>query len=230
VSGLCRGAEEKARVVAMMRAEFELLAACVFLASGLLAGLDTYIALLLGWVSLWRRGLTWRDVGLRLPPRAAVHPAVGLAIGAAWAPFDIFLVEPSLASLFGAPIDLSQFAPIVGNTRNYLILLALVWTLVAVGEEMTYRGYLLNRGADVFGRTAAGWAASVLIVSIVFGVAHRYQGLAGIMTTGYVSLGLGLVYLLAGRNLLVPIAAHAAYDTVGITLVYLDRYPALRAL
>ncbi|MGH9324210.1 MAG: lysostaphin resistance A-like protein [Vicinamibacteria bacterium] len=203
----------------------ELGVAFAFLASGLLPGVDTYIVLLLGWLSLHLRRLDWGAVGLRRPSRFLRHVAVGLALGSLWAPLDIFVVEPMIARIVGQPLDLGRFEGVVGNLGNYILMLLIVWLLVAWGEELTYRGYLLNRSADVLGRGRLGWTASLLLVSGVFGLAHAYQRPSGIVTTGYVSFVLGVFYLVAGRNLWLPILAHGAYDTVGLTLIFLGKYP-----
>ncbi|GAA4855539.1 type II CAAX endopeptidase family protein [Luteimonas vadosa] len=207
----------------------ELVAAIGLLASGVLAGVDTYVVVLAGWLSLRLRRLRWADVGLRRPRRMLPVLLAALVVGSAWVMFDAHVVEPWLQSVTGTPVDLSRFSGLVGNTGNYLLMLLVVWGLVAIGEELAYRGYLLNRLVDVFGSGRMAWAAALLVTSVVFGVAHGYQGLSGILATGYVGLGLGLLYLAGGRNLWLPILVHGVYDTVGLTLIYLGAYPAMAA-
>lgn len=211
----------RARAVALLELAF----AFGLLLSGVLPGIDTYAVLALGWLSLRLRGSGWRAVGLARPPRLARHIGAGVLIGVLWALFDIFVVEPVVTALTGKPLDLSALAGIQGNARNFVLMLAIVWSLVAVGEEMTYRGYLLARCAEFFGGRRWSWTLALLLVSAVFGAAHGYQGVTGILTTGYVGLGLGILYLLAGRNLWLPMFTHASYDTVGISLIYLGLYP-----
>jgi membrane protease YdiL (CAAX protease family) len=50
-----------------------------------------------------------------------------------------------------------------------------------VGEELVWRGYILNRVADLIGRSRLGWTVSIGIVSVVFGLAHFNQGWTGII-------------------------------------------------
>src|ERR1700730_17086845 len=72
--------------------------------------------------------------------------------------------------------DLSDFASMVGNLKLFLIYLVLLSTLAALGEEVDYRGYLMNRVAGVFGETKVGWIVSLVVVSVVFGCGHIDQG------------------------------------------------------
>ena len=78
---------------------------------------------------------------------------------------------------------------------------------------MVYRGYLMNRVADLLNRTRSAWIVSLVIVDVGFGLAHAHQGLTGIVDEGLMGLLLGLIYLGTGRNLSVPIIAHGVQDS-----------------
>ncbi|MGE5693406.1 MAG: CPBP family intramembrane glutamic endopeptidase [Candidatus Zixiibacteriota bacterium] len=65
------------------------------------------------------------------------------------------------------------------------------WTLAAFGEEMVYRGYLLNRAADLGNRVPFAWAAGLFLTSIMFAFGHYYQGVTGMVDTGIFALFLG---------------------------------------
>lgn len=79
---------------------------------------------------------------------------------------------------------------------------------------------MLNRAADVGGRTKLAWAVSLLLVTGLFGYGHSYQGIAGVLDTGLHGLLFGVLYLAAGRNLWVPVIAHGVCDTVGIVMIF----------
>ena len=97
-------------------------------------------------------------------------------------------------------------------------LLPISWGSAAIGEEMLARGFLLYR---LEGMTNT--AAAVLLQAAIFGVAHFYQGLAGILTTFTVGLVLGVVYVKCGRSLLPAIIAHGVIDTIAMTALYFGR-------
>jgi len=78
-----------------------------------------------------------------------------------------------------------------------------------VAEEVVYRGF----GIAVLAAFAPWlpWWGLVLAAGAAFGLAHAYQGVAGILTTGLLGCVLAAVYLDTG-SLLVPIVVHAAID------------------
>ena len=141
---------------------------------------------------------------------------------------SIFLAKPLEARLFGRPPDLSDFLPLVGNLRLSLLALLGAWVLAALGEELVWRGLLLDRVAGLFGNTRASWALSALIVSAAFGCAHANQGISGIVQEGLSGLLLTALYLACDRKLSVPIVAHGVTDTVDILLIFAGWYPGLR--
>jgi len=102
------------------------------------------------------------------------------------------------------------------------------WTLAAFGEEMVYRGYLMNRVAGVLRSTRAAWLFSVVLVSLLFGASHLDQGITGQLENFLDGLLLGAIYLVYDRNLSVPIVAHGVTDTIDLLLIFLGLYPTLR--
>ena len=90
---------------------------------------------------------------------------------------------------------------------------------------MVYRGYLMNRVADLLNRTRGAWIVSLLGVHVGFGLAHAYQGLTGVFDEDLMGLLLGLIYLRTGRNLGVPIMAHGIQDSIDFVLIFLGKYP-----
>jgi uncharacterized protein len=181
----------------------------------------------LGWISLRLRGVGWRAVGFTLPqgwPRAL---ALGAVAGIVLEILSAFGVEPTLARLFGKTADLSDFRPLVGNAVLLLVVLAANWTLAAFGEELVYRGYLMNRVAGLAGGTPGVWVASLVAVSALFGWGHVDQGLTGQVQAAIDGLMLGLLYLATRRNLLVPIVSHGVSNSLAFVLIYFGRYPGL---
>lgn len=183
---------------------------------------------LLGWASLRLRGMRWKDVGFT-PPRSWSNAiGIGIAAGLGMELFELFISQPLLARWMGKMPDLSDFADMVGNLKLFLIYLVLVWTLGALGEEIVYRGYLMNRVAGVFRNSKLAWVMSLVTISVVFGCAHLDQGSTGMIENIWNGLLLGLLYLACGRNLAVPVIAHALGDTLDFVLIYLGKYPGMK--
>ncbi len=152
---------------------------------------------------------------------AGVFSGIGIEI------FELFVSQPLLVWLTGKPPDLSVFQPLVGNVKLLLFGLALAWTLAAVGEEMVYRGYLMNRVAGLGNGSQTAWAVSLVLVNTLFGGAHLYQGITGVIENSIDGLILGLLYLRFGRSLWVPIIAHGVTDTLDLILIFLGKYPGI---
>lgn len=187
----------------------------------------TPFLLLLGWLSLWLRGIGWRSVGLKRPARWFHALLMGIAVGVVFQLFSLYLLEPLIVKVTGQPINLSQFVQIKGNVFALVVFLLLIWTLAAFGEEMVYRGYLMNRVAELAGGSKGAWAVSLAVISVLFGVTHLYQGISGVITVIAAALAYGGLYLSSQRNLWAPIIAHGVYDTVACFLIFFDKYPGL---
>ena len=182
---------------------------------------------LLGWASLRLRGMRWKDVGFARPRSWKKAVLVGIAVGVAMEALELFITQPLLARWLGKMPDLSDFAGVAGSLKVLLIYLVLIWTLGPLGEEVDYRGYLMNRVAGVFRETKAAWIVSLVAVSVVFGCGHLDQGATGMLENVWNGLLLGALYLACGRNLAIPIIAHATTDTMDLVLMYLRKYPGM---
>jgi CAAX protease family protein len=183
--------------------------------------------LLFGWISLWVRKLRWRDVGLRRFRNWKTTIGFGVAAGLLLEGFELLVSQPILVRLLGKQPDLDDFRALTGNLKLTLLFVGLTWILAAYGEEMVYRGYLMNRVADLLNRTRRAWIISLILVHVAFALAHAYQGWTGVIDEGLMGLLLGVIYLRTGRNLAVPIIAHGIGDTIDFILIFLGKYPGM---
>jgi uncharacterized protein len=189
---------------------------------------------ILGWISLRIRGLGWRDVGLtlnlegRAPSRPINLLIIGIIAGIGMEALELFATQPLLTKLLNKGPDLPEMQELVGSWKLLILFLGLTWTLAAFGEEMVWRGYVMNRFADLFGRSRAGWIASAVLISFLFGLAHFPQGPTGVIENIIDGAILAALYFATGRNLWAPIIAHGIQDTVDVLLIYLGQYPDLR--
>lgn len=100
--------------------------------------------------------------------------------------------------------------PDIGELLLAIVLVA----VVAVSEEIIFRGYLLLR----FSHLLRGRRGAVVLSAIVFSIGHGYEGPAGVVTVGVVGLVLGLVYL-RRQSLVAPIVMHFLLDFLPIVLI-----------
>lgn len=171
-------------------------------------------------LSLWLRSLTWRDLGLRRSKAWWKIALRALLAALLIAVVANLLVQPLVERLIGKGADSSRFENVRGNLMILLAWLAVVWTIAAFGEEMIFRGYLMNRIADLVGRTRTGWISSLLGSALIFGLAHGYQGSAGIISTAEIGLFLGILYLINKQNLWINIVCHGVIDSISLVALY----------
>jgi CAAX protease family protein len=178
------------------------------------------ILFVLGVLSIAIRNRTFRYPGLAWPSSwlGTLMWAVAAAILIQLS--TDFVADPIGLYLWGPPKEIEEFNAIKGNASLALTYLGLVWTFAAVGEEVSYRAYLLNRAADALGRSTPAFVAALIATSVLFGIGHWYQGPAGVLGTGIHGFILGATYLLSGRNLWTAILAHGLIDTFNIGLLY----------
>jgi hypothetical protein len=175
---------------------------------------------LVGWISLRLRHLGWGDVGLRRPDKWLPTISLALLIGIGYQVLDTAAISPLLEKLTGQSIDLSQFSFVQGNLPALLLFFVISWTEAAFIEEMFFRGYFFNRLTDFTGRDRRGIIIALVVSSAIFGAAHAYQGVIGVLDTFLAGLVLGLLYLFARRNLWLPILTHGIIDTLGFLILY----------
>jgi uncharacterized protein len=185
----------------------------------------TPLLFLVAWASLRLRGLRWRDVGFLLPPGWPRLASLGLAVGVAMWLLEFFVTMPVLHRTLGYWPDLTTFNDLVGNATLLAIYLALNWILAACGEEMVWRGYALPRVAEFAGTGMRSWIVALVVVNVIFGLAHLYQGPSSVIQATVGGVFLGILYIATGRNLLAPIIAHGLGNSIDFTVMYLGLYP-----
>ena len=185
-------------------------------------------------VAFYRRNVI-RKLGLLLPVVLALLVVPGLRpahLGLAW-PHG-----PAMADAFGTFLYLVGFILVTGlmfrrtarrgegvpRPRRLEILVAGTgaerrWACLAsvgagVCEEVLFRGLLVMAGI------AAGWPpiVAVLASSVLFGLAHLYQGWLGLLLTPVLGLGMASLFLPTG-SLLFPIVVHTLIDLRGLVMV-----------
>lgn len=178
------------------------------------------------WVVCRRRGAGLGAVGLdrkhpwwlTLLMALGVLVAGGLIVNVGVATFA-YLVTGELP-------DTSALDPVRGNTGQFLLMLLVSWTTAGFGEELVFRGFLMTWLRRALGGRAWVWGVALVAQGVLFGVAHSYQGLSGMILVSGVGIVMGGAYLLCRRNLWVVILAHGLTDTLAMVLLYLDLLPA----
>lgn len=178
-----------------------------------------FLFVLLALVLCVRQG-SFAEIGFHRPASWPRTILLGLGIGIVAQLIFSTVIDPLLGYLTGRPIDVSAFDAIRGNVPNYLIMLAVGWVVGGLLEEMLFRGYLLGRIRRILGSGQVAVALAVILPAVAFGLTHRYQGAAGMISTGLLGALLGVVFVWYRENLWLPILVHGSANFVGITLIH----------
>ena len=159
------------------------------------------------------------DLGIRWPERPIYLLGIAFVLAAGMNAFGRTFLWPTLYDLFGER-DLRYLGPIEGNLDVALGLMPRIWFSAAVCEEIIYRGFLQQRLERLFGNSAAGNVAAVVLASAVFAANHAGQGVSGVIQTFLVSIALGFIFIISRHNLLLLILMHGVWDTFSVTIMY----------
>lgn len=176
-----------------------------------------FIALFL----LWQSGWNWAKFGFG--KKISISTILkGLLIAIITFVIIDIGIQPFVEIYFGE-IDLSSINDIRGDFASFFVLFLIMWVFAAFGEEFLFSGYYMKHLAEFMGNTDKTWLVSAIILSIYFGASHNYQGTSGMIAVGLASVIFFFIFYKNRTNLALLVFAHGFYDTIGLTLIYLNK-------
>src|SRR5437868_2156345 len=165
------------------------------------------------------RGETLADIGLKRPASWMRTFMIGIGLAV------IVFIAIYLSEKAGFRRDLSKFRDVQGNLE--LTVLGVVYAFIGAGfyEEFTFRGFLMQGLAMLFGGSRGAWIGACILQGALFGLAHAYQNPLGIAITGTFGILMGLLVLASGRNLWAVIIGHGLFDACRFVLFYFQGPP-----
>lgn len=157
-------------------------------------------------------GVTWAQVGVTWPSRSWVAAALAVATLAGLVAGTYALRGAVAGGATGEEADAPgprSVIAMVPRTRGERIAFAAVSVTAGICEEVLFRGFLLAVLTALF-PWGPDWAL-VVAGAVLFGLAHFYQGISGVLGTSVLGGVLGATYALTG-SLLIPVLLHAAID------------------
>jgi len=197
----------------------------VFFLKNVYLFLGMVLSLLLAWAMIRLQNKTWQDVGLRKPEHFGRLLLITLIATAILLPLSHVIID-AVKNLTGTVPNLEAFAVLRGNIAALAGGLVIAWIFGAFIEELLFRGFLLNTLYKVLAKEGSlqwfTWSVAIFITSVFVGIGHSYQGIVGMVGTGFIAVGFSIIYLLNRRNLWSCILAHGLYDTVAFIQVYAE--------
>src|SRR5215468_9639884 len=165
------------------------------------------------------RGERLAAIGLKRPESWLRTFVIGIGLAA------IVFAAMYISEKAGFRRDLSKFKDVRGNLE--LAFVGVLYALIGAGlyEEFTFRGFLMQGLAMLFGGSRGAWIAACLAQGALFGLAHAYQNPLGIAITGTLGILMGLLVLASGRNLWLVIIGHGLFDASRFVLFYFQGPP-----
>ncbi|MHC4975700.1 MAG: CPBP family intramembrane glutamic endopeptidase [Planctomycetota bacterium] len=184
-----------------------------------LGALSVVPPVIVGILLMRRRRQPLSDIGIIKPPRWGrfALAVLGTLVGTM---FFAAVVNSVAASLLETDSNLEVFSDVEGNVSMLLYLLLISWTSAGIGEELLFRGIVMHKLERMIGSKVWQLAIVVLAQATLFGLAHAYQGVVGIISTGAIGLALGSFYYVFKRNIWVCVLTHALNNTIGVIMLY----------
>jgi membrane protease YdiL (CAAX protease family) len=185
--------------------------------AGMVIGLPaTVLSVALATWALHSNGSDWSTVGLyRLErPWFFVLWCLG-AILVASASIAVAQAIGSDSSATESP-GIDRFAGVQGSIHRTTGAIVGVWIVSALGEELIFRGYVLNVLVEVLPGGIFGLVAAVVLSSAVFGVTHIHRGRRAVVASTAAGVAYAIVYLVSGKLLWATIVAHGTIDSVAV--------------
>jgi membrane protease YdiL (CAAX protease family) len=176
------------------------------------------------WLWLRRDGAVAEAFALRAPRRwgrALAISAVAALLIQAWFHF----AAAALTRLGAPPLDTALIIDQVTSGPGALILwiVAVAWFAAGFGEEVLWRGFLMDRLMRLKGLSGRIWPV-ILLQALAFALPHGWQSWTGIVVTGVVGILFGWLRTKTEWNLWPLIIAHAAVDTISMLGAYAAKH------
>lgn len=173
------------------------------------------------WITLGRE---WAMLGLAPVTGSGFAVLIALLLAGSLVYFNFYYsrqVEQSDQAAKDLVAMTEGFDMVLPHTRRELKWFYGLSVTAGITEEILYRGFIMAYLAAVVPLPAV-----ILISSLIFAVAHSYQGLTGASRTFVVGLALAITYTLTG-SILFGVIAHMLVDIIGGRMICraFNRYP-----
>ncbi len=162
---------------------------------------------------------TWSNLGLKKPANWWQPVLFSFGLFGILVLFSRF-IQPHIIETFGKHQNVAHYLVIEGNLPLFLTTTLSMWISAAFLQEVVFRAFLINTLDTLLGKTFWSVWSAVLASAVIFAGVHAYQGITGILTTGFIGLVFGIVYILNGRRIWPLILVHGLVNTLTYYSIY----------
>ncbi|MFI2744088.1 lysostaphin resistance A-like protein [Zhouia sp. PK063] len=178
------------------------------------------VCFLVVYLKLRAEGKKIKDLGLSRKDVNGKALLIGLLSAGVWVAFMRWVYMPTIRLMVEVPAY-TEYNFIQEHFTTFLWITVAAWIVGGFYEEIIFRGYIQNTLERWFDSRYAFWWAAV-ITSVLFGLYHIQQGWFGVVAGILGGLYWTWIYKLSGKRLWYTIFSHAIFDTITLTLIYLD--------
>ncbi len=193
---------------------------CILYASGYFQMIAAAFILIIASVAEYKKNafssLGFLRENIKVKNLLVIAPIVGTVIFL----FYYYLLMPTVTYFTGEPIDFTVFEPYKGNLPETLNLFVRIWISAAFAEEIVFRGYLMRLFTKFFGSSNISLVINILLLGLIFGLTHTYQGISGIFLSGITGMILAIIFHIRKNDLWFNIAVHGFIDMVFLIYLY----------
>ncbi|WP_299530283.1 CPBP family glutamic-type intramembrane protease [Ulvibacterium sp.] len=134
--------------------------------------------------------------------------------------FVLGSIVMSVLTVAPAQPDVEGYQYLKENPWAFMVSLLGIYLVSSFGEELVYRGFLIQRISWLLEGTKFQRTYAILISALVFCLAHYSWGVSGMVQTGFMGLVLGTFHIRYKNRMIVLILAHAYMDTLLLGSIY----------
>ena len=180
------------------------------------------IIIIVVWLYLKYDRTSFSEIGFSLSKFKAQAILYGIVTAILILTFLQLVFFPVIETIISFPeTDVEMYNKLPENTSFYIIMLAMGWIIGGLYEEIVFHGFIFFQLKKVItGKYRA--QISFIITSVIFGLYHLQLGPADALNAFLVGVGYHLLALQFRGNLRYSIICHGTYNSIVITLLYLD--------
>ena len=180
------------------------------------------IIIVIVWLYLKYDRTSFSEIGFSLYKFKSQAILYGVATSILILAFLQLVFFPVIETIVSFPeTDIEMYDKLSGNTSFYIIMLAMGWVIGGLYEEIVFHGFIFYQLKKVIPGNYST-QISFIITSVIFGLYHLQLGPADAINAFLVGIGYHLLALQFKGNLWYSIICHGTYNSIVITLLYLD--------
>ena len=173
-----------------------------------------------GWASLRLRWISWRDIGFNLQFDWVYTLFLGFGVGCLLFLGDNLVYSFIVKEIRGYDPDKNLIGDFNHSATQLFIQLAIAWFLIAISEELFFRGFLINRLCNTLKNQRLSLYIGICLNLTIFSFVYYFQGRGDLGLGFIISVVLTLAYVFNKKHLGLSMIISGVYNSLIILWQY----------